>query len=99
VLYLRICFDADGIDDLRNELRQTHRAYLKPFAEGKESVRVVQAGPMCISDSDDTNLGSFLIVEAPSFADLQRFHDNDPFTAGGVFGEVRLLRWDRHIGN
>jgi uncharacterized protein YciI len=54
---------------------------------------------MCVSDGDDTNLGSFMIVDAPSFADLQRFHDNDPFTKGGVYGAVRLVRWDRHIGN
>jgi uncharacterized protein YciI len=29
---------------------------------------------------------------------VQRFHDNDPFTIAGLFEEVRIHRWDRHVG-
>lgn len=99
MLYLRTCFDAPGTDALRNEIRSVHRAYLKPFVEGEKPVHLLQAGPLCVSDTDDTNLGSFFIVEAPSLSDVQEFHDGDPFTKAGVYGRVELVRWDRHIGN
>ena len=56
------------------------------------------AGPMCTSDADDTNIGSFMIVEAASTADVQAFHDGDPFTLRGIFDRVEIIRWDRHIG-
>lgn len=99
MLYLRICFDAPGMGERRDEIRATHRTYLKPFVDRGQLVRIIQAGPMCISDTDGTNLGSFLIVEAPSLAAVQRFHNEDPFTKAGIYDRVDLLRWDRHIGN
>lgn len=98
MLFLRICFDAPGKGELRNQFREKHRAYLKPFIAPGQSVHLVQAGPMCVSDDDDTNLGSFMIVEADSIAQVQAFHEGDPFTLEGVFGRVDICRWDRHIG-
>ncbi len=96
--YLRTCFDKPGMGELRNEHRSSHREYLKPFVEEGRAVRIILAGPMCVSDSDDTNLGSFMIVEAPSIGDVETFHNNDPFTLRGIFGRVEIVRWDRHIG-
>jgi uncharacterized protein YciI len=98
MLYLRVCFDRPGMGALRNKLRAEHRAYLKPFVESGSSVRLVQAGPMCISDTDDTNLGSFMIVEASSAEEVRRFHDADPFALADIFGRVEICRWDKHIG-
>lgn len=92
MLYLRMCFDKPGTEDLRNEHRADHRAYL---ASGV--VKLVQAGPM-MSDDDTHNIGSFMIVEADDLETVRRFHDNDPFTKADLFGEVRLHRWDKHIG-
>jgi uncharacterized protein YciI len=91
--------DRSGVGDQRNAFRDAHRAYLKPFAEPGKAVRILQAGPMCASDTDDTNLGSFMIVDAPSAKAVRRFHDDDPFTKAGIYGEFQLLRWDRHIHN
>jgi uncharacterized protein len=99
MLYLRICFDKPGMGAMRNELRMQHREYLKPYLEPGRPVRILQAGPMCMSDTDDTNLGSFLILEADSLAAVEQFHTGDPFTTAGIYGDVRLVRWDRHIQN
>jgi len=93
VLYLRICFDKAGAGDLRETLREEHRAYLRSGA-----IKLIQAGPMCVSDADDTNLGSFMVLDADSLAEVETFHNGDPFTMGGVYGDVRLVRWDKHIG-
>ncbi len=96
--YLRICFDKPGTGDIRNQFRASHRDYLAPFVEEGQIVRIVTAGPMCISDTDDTNLGSFMILEASSLAHVEAFHNGDPFTLRGMFDRVEIVRWDRHIG-
>ena len=98
MFYLRICFDKPEMAALRNEFRASHREYLKPFVAEGLAVRIVMAGPMCTSDTDDTNLGSFMIVDAASIEDVETFHKNDPFTLRGIFGRVEIIRWDRHIG-
>lgn len=98
MLYLRICYDAAGMGELRDQIRAEHRAYLKPFVDKNARVRVVQAGPMCTDDSLATNLGSFMIMEAPCLEELERFHDGDPFTVAGIYDRVELICWDRNIG-
>jgi len=59
--------------------------------------KLVQAGPLMSSD-DTKNVGSFMVVEADSLATVQQFHDNDPFTIAGLFEDVRIHRWDKHVG-
>ncbi len=98
MFYVRSCFDKPGMGDARNHFRASHREYLKAFLEEGAEVRIVMAGPMCVSDSDDTNLGSFMIVESSSMAHVEAFHNGDPFTVQGIFGRVEIVRWDRHIG-
>lgn len=98
MLYLRICFDRAGTTEQRNEHRAAHRAYFQPNLQPDAEVRIVQAGPMCATDALNDNIGSFMILEAPSLAKAQAFHDNDPFTLAGLFDRVELCPWDRHIG-
>lgn len=98
MLYIRLCFDKTGTSALREELRASHRAYFKPNLAPDAAVRMVQGGPLCINDSDDTNLASFMIIEAPSHEQVQEFHENDPFTKAGLYEKTYIHRWDRHIG-
>jgi uncharacterized protein len=93
MLYLRICKDRTGAFDLREKHMEAHSAYMR---SGK--IEIVQAGPMCISDADNAHIGSFMIIEARSRAEVQTFHDDDPFTDAGVYGEVTICRWEKHIG-
>ncbi|WP_077033369.1 YciI family protein [Pelomonas sp. KK5] len=99
MLYLRICFDKADDAPLRSQWIQQHRQYVASHLGDDKAVKVVQAGPMCVGDDTGSNLGSFLVVEAPSLADVQAFHDNDPFTRAGLFERADVVRWDRHIGN
>jgi uncharacterized protein YciI len=92
MLYIRLCFDKPGTIALRDQHRASHRAYL---ASGV--VKLVQAGPL-MDDKNEKNVASLMIVEANSLDEVQRFHDNDPFTKADLFGEVRIHRWDKHIG-
>ena len=98
MLYLRVCFDKPDSSALRASERLAHRTYIASFLPEGGYVRVVQAGPMCGTDTDDTNVGSFMVVEADSIEAAQRFHNEDPFTKAGLFSRADLVRWDRHIG-
>lgn len=91
MLYVRLCLDKPDVLTLRQEHRPAHRAYLQSGA-GK----IVQAGPLL--GEDGAMVGSMIILEADSLAEVERFHDNDPFTQVGLFETVKLLHWDRHIG-
>jgi len=98
MLYIRVCYDKPGMGELRDRLRNNHRAYFKPnLAGGDAAVRLVQAGPLCTSDTDTTNIGSFMILEAKSHADVMEFNDGDPFTAAKLYERVEIHRWDRHV--
>src|SRR5262249_28808146 len=99
MLYVRICFDRPNSSQLRTQVRPDHRAYvLSRVLLPEGPCRVVQAGPLCVGDSDNANLGSFMILEAKSEADIRHFHDEDPFTKVGLYEKVIVHRWDRHIG-
>lgn len=97
MLYIRLCFDRVGTTELREQLRAEHRAYFKPNLQADAMPHLIQAGPLCVSDSDDTNLASFMILEAASLEDVARFHNGDPFTLAGLYDKVYIHRWDRHI--
>jgi uncharacterized protein len=92
MLYIRMCVDRPDGGQVRDRERASHRAYL---ASGV--VKLVQAGPL-MADDDSRNIGSFMVVEADSLATVKRFHDEDPFTKAGLFDDVRIHRWDKHIG-
>ena len=60
-------------------------------------MRLVRAGPMSSIDNE-TNIGSFMIVEAATIAAVRRLHDGDPFTKVGLFERAEICGWDQHIG-
>ena len=98
MLYIRLCFDKAGQLELRNRMREEHRAYLKPHAAQGAVPHMLQAGPLCVSDEDDTNIASFMILEADNIEQARRFHEGDPFTKAGLYERVYIHRWEKHIG-
>jgi uncharacterized protein YciI len=97
--YIRLCYDRPGTEQLRNTLRAVHREYFQDNLREGSAVRVIDAGPLCVNDSDDTNIASFMIIEANSKADVIKFHDNDPFTKANLYERVDIERWDQHFAN
>lgn len=100
MLYLRLCFDRAGSTELRETHREAHRAYIKSHVSGAEpgKAKVILAGPLCVSDTDDTNVASMMIVEAGSLDVVREFHDRDPFTVNGLYESADIRRWDKHLG-
>ena len=97
--YIRLCYDRPGTEQLRNNLRADHRAYFQDNLSEGSAMRVIDAGPLCLNDMDDTNIASFMIIEANSKADVIKFHDNDPFTKANLYVRVDIERWDQHFAN
>ena len=97
--YIRLCYDRPGTQKLRNELRAKHRAYFEDKLQAGSAVQVVDAGPLCVNDNDDTNIASFMIIEAGSKSDVVKFHDGDPFTKANLYERVDIERWDQHFAN
>ncbi len=93
MLYVRLCLDKPGSTAQRDEVRAEHRAYLRSGV-----IKIVQAGPLLAGDDDATNAGSFFIVEAESREQVAHFHDQGPFTLAGLYGQVLIYAWDKHIG-
>jgi hypothetical protein len=92
MLFMRLCFDKPGVGAIRDEHRAAHRAYL---ASGV--VKLIQAGPLMDNDNKK-NIASFMIVEADSLEQVNRFHDGDPFTKVGLFEQSFIHIWDKHVG-
>jgi hypothetical protein len=92
MLFIRLCFDRSGAEALRDEHRAAHRAYINSGV-----IKLVSAGPL-MDDGNAKNIASFMVVEAETLDEAKRFHDDDPFTKAGVFGQSFVHIWDKHVG-
>ncbi len=82
--------DPDRLEE-RERWLAAHRAHLRGGG-----VAVLQSGPLASPDGGPA--GGLLVAEVDSLDALRRFSDADPFVVHGVYGRIRILRWDRTIG-
>ncbi len=82
--YVLICEDKNDSLDIRLGNREKHLAYIGELAD-----RVSLAGPM-LSDDGERMVGSVLIIEADSAAEIQAVADNDPYALAGLFEKVTI---------
>tara|TARA_R110000868_G_scaffold58118_11_gene179175 strand:+ start:595 stop:879 length:285 start_codon:yes stop_codon:yes gene_type:complete len=83
--------DKPGHTQLRIETRPDHVTWLK-----KSPVPV--AGPLLAADNE-TMIGSMLIVEADSRADVEALLPNDPYAIVDLFESVEIHPWKWAIGS
>jgi uncharacterized protein len=74
---------------IREQLGRQHRAYLDA-----QAAIIFAAGPL-LDDADDTMIGSHLIIECDSRAQLDVFLADEPYFNNGLFARVDIRRWDR----
>jgi len=91
--FIRLCYDKPGMSATRIQHIDAHRAYLREHA-----ITTLVSGPLATEASEDEHIGSFFLLEADTIAEVQSFHDDDPFTTAGIFGEVRIDRLLKRIG-
>lgn len=82
--------DKAGHTDMRAANRPDHVAWLKSC-----TVRV--AGPL-LADDNETMIGSMLIVEADSRAEVEAMLPDDPYAIAGLFESVEIWPWKWVLG-
>ncbi|MFL6101043.1 MAG: YciI family protein [Actinomycetales bacterium] len=79
--------DADGVDQLLEELTEAHWSYMDRFA-GQLRAR----GPLLSADRT-RHAGSMHVVEVPDVAAAYRFAYEEPFECAGVFADLSVTRY------
>ncbi|MDF3834537.1 YciI family protein [Cupriavidus basilensis] len=79
----------------RERVRQAHRAYLR----APDKPVVVRLGGPTLSPDGMRMIGTLLVVEAESQAEVERFLDGDPYVRNGVFEQVLIRPWQWGLGN
>ena len=87
------CLDKhDAVQD-RLDNYEAHKAYL-----GKSPPKILVSGPLLASDQE-TMIGSFFLVEAETQAEVQAFHDNDPFKKADIWDRVSIHPFLKRMDN
>jgi uncharacterized protein len=87
------CLDKQDALQVRLTNYEAHKAYL-----GAAPVRILVSGPLLAPDHE-TMIGSFFLVEAETQAEVQAFHDADPFKKGGVWERVSIHPFLKRMDN
>ena len=87
------CLDKQDAVPVRLANYEAHKAYL-----AKAPVRILVSGPLLAPDHE-TMIGSFFLVEAETQAEVQAFHDADPFKKGGIWDRVSIHPFLKRMDN
>lgn len=79
--------DADGVDDLLEELAEAHWSYMDRFAPALRA-----RGPL-LSPDRSRHAGSMHVVDLPDVAAAYRFAYGEPFQRAGVFADLSVTRF------
>ena len=87
--YLILCDDKPGCESIRDRLRPKRIQWLDRNAD-----RLIAAGGKVDSENRRVT-GGLMIVEAESQEAAERFADEDPFLAAGLYRNLEVVRWRR----
>jgi len=88
------CYDAPGMEGVRDRLRPSHREHLREITFGVEAV----AGGRLMSDDGAVVIGTMIIFRAENSARVAQFMEADPYAKGGIFDRAEIERWDWGLG-
>ena len=92
MLFIALCVDKPKSVETRIASRPAHLDYLKGLG-----AKVKIAGPM-LADDHQTPVGSMLIFEGDSEADIRAILARDPYTLAGLFESVTVRPWRQAVG-
>lgn len=87
--YVIECTDKTGAIDIRKANREAHLMYLDSHKD-----RIIAAGPL-LDDSAEGMVGSLLIMDFATEAEVETFCANDPYAKAGLFDKVTYRPWKR----
>ncbi len=91
MLYAIISTDIDNSSERRSAARPAHLDRLQSL---KDQARLILAGPHPAVDNEDPGgagfTGSLVVAEFDSLKAAQRWADDDPYVAAGVYANVQV---------
>ena len=84
MLFVLTCLDKPNSASLRAETRPAHLDFIRARIK-----QVSVAGPI-LAEDEKTPIGSMLIVNLPSRAEVDRFLADDPYGRAGLFQSVTV---------
>lgn len=95
MLFVIHALDREGGLPTRLAHYDAHKAYLATFSD--PHLKMVMSGPL-VADDGETMKGSLFLVDARGRADVERFHDGDPFKKAGVWAHASITAFLRRVG-
>jgi uncharacterized protein len=92
MLFIATCVDKPQSVEKRLASRAAHLDYLKSLG-GR-----VKAGGAMLADDLQTPVGSMLIFEGESEADIRAILARDPYALAGLFESVAVKPWRQAVG-
>lgn len=90
---------SDDVDDSLEKRLSVRPAHLERLEALKDEGRLVLAGPHPAIDSDNPGeagfSGSLIVAEFESLEAAQRWADDDPYVAAGVYSQVQVKPFKR----
>jgi hypothetical protein len=92
MLFIATCVDRPQSVEKRLENRPAHLAFLKDLGAK------VKIGGAMLADDLKTPIGSMLIFEGESEAEIRAILANDPYALAGLFESVSVKPWRQAVG-
>jgi len=92
MLFIAACVDKPHSVEMRLANRPAHLAYLDGLGAK------VKIGGAILGEDHLTPVGSMLIFEGDSEADIQAILAEDPYTLAGLFESVTVRPWRQAVG-
>lgn len=87
--YLIYAIDHDGMDEIRENLRQKHRDHLS--SAGK---KLLGSGAL-LSEDGVKIIGGLPNLDTSDKQEAQYFADSDPYSVAGIRKETIVIKWRR----
>lgn len=85
--YLILAYDRPGMEEVREQVREAHRAYLA--AQGS---RLLASGALLAEDGR-TIVGGASLLDTDDRAEAVRFEADDPYAKAGIRRDVDIVPW------
>lgn len=89
-------FIVHGLDKpdtgLRAQHLDAHRSYM-----AAHPIKIVSSGPL-VSDDGSEMLGSLLVIEADSRAEIDAFLADEPMAQAGTYQSLTVTAWFQRVG-
>ncbi len=92
MLFVATCVDAPHSADKRLENRPAHLAFLNALGQQ------VKIGGALLADDCRTPIGSMIMFEMESEAEVRAVLAKDPYSLAGLFESLSVMPWRQGVG-